>query len=189
MRLLEDYLVKKGFEVECTREPGGTVLAEAIRSLLLEPRYGPVEARTEILLYAAARAQHVSQRILPALKGNKIVICDRFIDSSIAYQGYGRGLGIELVRQVNTLATGGLVPDLTILIDVPVEVGMLRCRKETSADRLEQEDIMFHRRVRRGYLEIAKLEAYRVFLVEGTGLPETVWFQVQKKIDSVLKIT
>lgn len=184
---LQYYLSQRGFAVECTREPGGTLLAEAIRHLLLEPRYGPVEARAEIFLYAAARAQHVAERILPALKAGKIVICDRYVDSSIAYQGYGRGLGVELVRQVNNLATRGLKPHLTLVIDVPVEVGVKRRRVHAAADRLEQEDLSFYRRVRQGYLELAGQEPERVHLVDGTGSPKAVWLEIKKFVETLLE--
>ncbi|KYH33811.1 dTMP kinase [Neomoorella mulderi] len=187
MERLECFLSRRGFTVECTREPGGTPLAEAIRQLLLEPRYGPIDARAEILLYAAARAQHVAERIRPALAAGKIVLCDRFTDSSIAYQGYGRRLGIELVRQVNNLATGGLLPDLTLLIDVPVELGLARLRGKGPADRLEGEDLDFHRRVRRGYLELRRLEPQRVRLIDGTGSPDAVWSQIEKVVEPWLE--
>lgn len=187
MERLERFLRRRGYAVECTREPGGTPLAEAIRQLLLEPRYGPVDARAEILLYAAARAQHVAERIRPALTAGKIVLCDRFTDSSIAYQGYGRKLGIEMVRQVNKLATGGLLPDLTLLIDVPVELGLARLRGKGTADRLEGEDLAFHRRVRRGYLELRRLEPQRVRLIDGTGSPDAVWSQIEKVVEPWLE--
>ncbi len=182
MERLEDFLSRRGFAVECTREPGGTPLAEAIRRLLLEPCYGPVDARTEMLLYAAARAQHVAERIRPALDAGKIVLCDRFTDSSIAYQGYGRGLGIEMVRQVNRLATSGLLPDLTLLIDVPVELGLARLRGKGAADRIEGEALAFHRRVRQGYLELWHLEPRRICLIDGTGSPDAVWWQIKDVI-------
>jgi len=184
---LNEYLCSQGYPVVCTREPGGTILAEAIRSLLLEPRYGPVEARAEVFLYAAARIQHVAERILPALAEGKIVLCDRFVDSSLAYQGFGRGLGVELVREVNNLAIGGLKPDLTIIIDVPVVVGIRRRKKHAEIDRLEQEDLAFHRRVREGYLEIANSEPGRVRLIDGNRKPEEVWLQVEKSVIPVLK--
>jgi dTMP kinase len=187
MERLERFLRRRGYAVECTREPGGTPLAEAIRQLLLEPRYGPVDARAEILLYAAARAQHVAERIRPALAAGKIVLCDRFTDSSIAYQGYGRKLGIEMVRQVNKMATGGLLPDLTLLIDVPVELGLARLRGKGTADRLEGEDLAFHRRVRRGYLELRRLEPQRVRLIDGTGSPDAVWSQIEKVVEPWLE--
>ncbi|MDN5344116.1 MAG: dTMP kinase [Clostridia bacterium] len=178
MERLEVFLRRQGLAVECTREPGGTPLAEAIRRLLLVPHYGPVDARAEILLYAAARAQHVAERIRPALAAGKIVLCDRFSDSTLAYQGYGRGLGAELVHQVNDLATGGLEPDLTLLIDVPVEVGLAR-RRGLAADRMEQEELAFHQRVRQGYLELSRREPGRVRRVDGTGTPDAVWAQVE----------
>ncbi|WP_211662100.1 dTMP kinase [Neomoorella glycerini] len=188
MERLECFLRRRGFTVECTREPGGTPLAEAIRQLLLEPRYGPIDARAEILLYAAARAQHVAERIRPALAAGKVVLCDRFTDSSIAYQGYGRRLGVELVRQVNSLATSGLLPDLTLLIDVPVELGLARRRGKSAADRLEREDLAFHRRVRQGYLELSRLESQRVHLIDGTGSPDAVWSQIEKVVEPLLEL-
>lgn len=183
---LQQYFSRRGFAVECTREPGGTMLAEAIRCLLLEPRYGPVEARAEVFLYAAARAQHVAERISPALTAGKLVICDRYVDSSIAYQGYGRGLGAELVRQVNNLATGGLRPDLTLVIDVPVEVGVERRRGQAAADRLEQEDLAFYRRVRQGYLELSSQDPERIHLIDGSGPPQAVWLQIKKSVETIL---
>ena len=185
MQRLERCLRRRGFSVECTREPGGTPLAEAIRRLLLEPRYGVVDARAEILLYAAARAQHVAERIRPALAAGKIVLCDRFTDSTIAYQGYGRRLGLELVRQVNELATGGLTADLTLLIDVPVAVGLAR-RGQGAADRLEQEDLTFHRRVRQGYLELSRQEPQRVRLIDGTRSSDAVWSQIAAAVAPLL---
>ena len=185
IELLQQYLRERGFTVETTREPGGTVLAEAIRCLLLEPRYGPVEARAEVFLYAAARAQHVAERIQPALQAGKLVLCDRYVDSSIAYQGYGRGLGAELVRQVNDLATGGLRPDLTLVLDVAVEVGLKRRRSHTAADRLEQEDLDFYRRVRQSYRELASQEPERVYLIDASRPPQAVWAQIKKTVDTL----
>ncbi|MGI9860960.1 dTMP kinase [Moorella naiadis] len=181
---LAAYLAKRGRSVERTREPGGTRLAEAIRQLLLKPGYGPVDPRAEILLYAAARAQHVAERIRPALTAGKIVLCDRFADSTLAYQGYGRRLGAQLVEQINNLATANLKPDLTLLLDVPVEIGLRR--RPGGADRMEQENLEFHRRVRQGYLELARREPRRVRLIDGTRSPEAVWAEIQGILDGLL---
>ncbi len=186
---LQKYLIKKGIAVVSTREPGGTMLAEAIRCLLLEPCYSPVEAWAEVFLYAAARVQHVAQRILPALEAGKTVICDRYMDSSIAYQGYGRALGAEKVLQVNALAVGGLKPDLTLIIDVPVEISLRRRRSKTAADRLEREDLDFYRRVRQGYLQLSRQEPERIYLIDGSGAPQTVWLQIKKIIDVAMGLS
>ncbi|MDN5326923.1 MAG: dTMP kinase [Moorella sp. (in: firmicutes)] len=184
MDRLEEYLHRRGLAVERTREPGGTRLAEAIRRLLLEPSFSPVDARAELLLYAAARAQHVAERIRPALAAGKIVLCDRFSDSTLAYQGYGRRLGAELVDRLNDLATGNLRPDITFLIDVPVAIGL--GRRLGGSDRLEQEDLEFHRRVRQGYLELARREPRRVHLIDGTPSPDVVWKEIKGILDARL---
>lgn len=185
MDRLEEYLHRRGLAVERTREPGGTPLAEAIRRLLLEPSYSPVDARAELLLYAAARAQHVAERIRPALAAGKIVLCDRFSDSTLAYQGYGRRLGAGLVDRLNNLATGNLRPDITFLIDVPVTIGL--ARRPDGSDRLEQEDLEFHRRVRQGYLDLARREPRRVHLIDGTSSPDVVWEEIKEVLDARLE--
>ncbi|MDK2821795.1 MAG: dTMP kinase [Clostridia bacterium] len=182
---MKDFLSKQGYEVETTREPGGTKLSEAIRQLLLRSCYGDVYPRAEILLYASARAQHVAERIKPALSAGKIVLCDRFTDSSIAYQGYGRQLGPEIVRQINKLATEDLKPDLTILLDIPVEVGVKRrFQNGINSDRLEQENIEFHKRVRQGYLKLAAQQPTRIKVIDGAKQPEVVWLQIKEIIKS-----
>lgn len=142
-----------------TREPGGTVTSELIRSILLNPDNDKLSARTEALLYAAARAQHVEEKIKPALSLGKIVICDRFIDSTLAYQGYGRGQDLDFLQGLNQLATGGLKPDLTILMNLPVKVALGRLNNRQNSgikkDRLESEATSFYERVREGYLKIS----------------------------------
>ncbi|ACV61063.1 thymidylate kinase [Desulfofarcimen acetoxidans DSM 771] len=142
-----------------TREPGGTATSELIRNILLNPANDKLCARTEALLYAAARAQHVEERIRPALSSGKIVICDRFIDSSLAYQGYGRGQDLSFLHNLNQLAAGGLKPDLTILLDLPVGAALKRLNNRQVSgiekDRLESEAVSFYERVREGYLKIA----------------------------------
>jgi len=165
LNLLAEDLRKRGFTVLDTREPGGTRVGEAIREILLNPAYSELAPRAEALLYAAARAQHVVQVILPALNKGEIVLCDRFIDSSLTYQGFGRGIGVNLLKRINEPATDGLVPDLTIILDSGIENGMDRINQSgRDVDRIEREARTFHRKVRSGYLELAAREPdrYRV---------------------------
>ena len=159
-------LKREGVSVLVTREPGGTPISERIREVLLERQHHKMVSTTELLLYAAARSQHVAQCIAPALAEGQIVISDRFGDAMVAYQGHGRGLDLELIHHLNRVATDGLVPDLTIVLDVPVKVGRERTRRRRRAlDRLELEDFEFHQRVREGYLTIAKEEPHRVRVI------------------------
>ena len=153
------------------REPGGTPLGEALRDLLLDRRVAP-DPWAEVLLFAAARAQLVETVIKPALAERTLVICDRFIDSSVAYQGAGRGLGADAVREVNTIATGGLVADLVVLLDIDPEVA--RCRKRGSADRMEGESPEFHERVRRCYLDLARQQPARYVVIDASRPPHAV---------------
>ncbi|MBI1909791.1 MAG: dTMP kinase [Deltaproteobacteria bacterium] len=172
-----------------TREPGGTAVADKIRKILLVPSSEKIAPLTELLLYSAARAQHLQQKIIPALKKGKIVFCDRFTDATVAYQAYGRGLGLSLIQQCNQIATLGLKPDLTFLLDCPPEVGLKRARRRfqrqrgKKEDRLEREKISFHRRVRQGYLKLARAEKKRFQIVDAQQ-EETVVF---KKIVEGLK--
>lgn len=160
--MLAGALSGKGFPVLVTREPGGTAAAEAIRRLLLDPAGESLEPLTEVLLYAAARAQHVARTIRPALTAGRVVLCDRFSDATLAYQGFGRGLTVGKLTGLNELAAGGLVPALTILLDMPPEEALARLRRP--ADRIEREGMEFYQRVRRGYLELAAREpgCYRI---------------------------
>ena len=160
LQRLGTFLREAGYDVLTTREPGGTPLGRQIRQALLDGESGSVDPLAELLLYAADRAQHVRQLIRPALLAGRIVLCDRFCDATIAYQGYGRGFAIDLITQLNQLATDGLTPDLTLLYDLPVEEGLARTRgrqtggtpgRENQADRLDREPLDFHRRVREGY--------------------------------------
>ncbi|MBM6623133.1 dTMP kinase [Micrococcaceae bacterium RIT802] len=158
--LLAGHLQEHGHEVVRTREPGGTPIGEKLRSLVLDHGHGEVDARTEALMFAAARAAHVEQLILPALAGGATVICDRYIDSSVAYQGVGRGLGAEEVLALNRWATGGLRPDLTILLDVDPQAGRdRRTQGEAAEDRLESEPDDFHARIRQAFLDRAGNDA------------------------------
>ena len=162
-----------GYTVVLTREPGGSPLGEALRTLVLD-RADAVDARAEALLMNAARAQHVAETIRPALAAGATVLCDRFIDSTLAYQGYGRGVDIGTLRAVNAAATGGLEPNLTLLLDVPVRVSRERMRlRAGAADRFEREDDAFHERVRDGYLELAAESAHVV--LDGTLAPQEIY--------------
>ena len=159
-RLKTQYLV--------TREPGGSKIAEKIRQLILDPVNEEMSAKTEALLYAASRSQHMFETVIPALKAGKIVFSDRFVDSSIAYQGAGRELGIAAVKQINDFATSKIEPDLTIFLDVKPQVGLTRIAKERAGkeDRLEQEKLNFHQKVYQGYQEVIKAHPERIKVVD-----------------------
>ncbi len=159
-KLLCGYLKKKGYKVIFLREPGGTKISEKIRQILLDNKNDGMSRECEMLLYMAARAQLVREVILPALKSAKIVVCDRFLDSTLAYQGYGLGLGIKAIKYIGNIATAGLKPDLTVFLDLPIEKG-LRHRK-FKEDRIEKRALSYHSRVRRGYLKLAGLEPQRI---------------------------
>lgn len=162
-----------GFTVRMLREPGGTALGEAVREVLLHADHEGMDARAELMLYEAARAQLVAEVIEPALEAGEVVVCDRFFDSSTAYQGYGRGLPLDEVEALNRIATGGLVPDLTVVLDLDPVIGLQRATAH-GADRLESEDIAFHRRVREGFLSIASEQHARVRVVDASGAPEEI---------------
>lgn len=161
-------------------EPGSTVLGEKI-SRLLKHSHSAISPMSELLLFNAARAQLVNEVIEPSLKNGKIVVCDRYDDSTLAYQGYGRGLNLEIVRAINKTATGGLVPDLTILLDIPVAKGLAR-KRGISDDRFEREEMAFHDKVRQGYLKIAKMESHRFLVIDARQDKQTIskiiWEQV-----------
>jgi len=158
-----------------TAEPGGTPLGRALRAVLLDPARRGMTATTELLLYFADRAQHVAEVIRPGLAAGRVVICDRHVESSLAYQGYGRGLPLAAIRALATLATGGLRPDLIVLIDVPIEVGLGRVGRRGRHDRLEAEIREFHERVRAGYLELLAAEPERWLRLDGTAPAEDVF--------------
>ncbi|MBI5230754.1 MAG: dTMP kinase [Coriobacteriales bacterium] len=173
IRRLADSLEAVGIDVLVTREPGGTSVGEHIRGLLLDPDTGPITPRAELLLYEASRAQIVEEVIRPALDAGKVVLCDRFADSSTAYQSYGRGLDLAEVERLNDAATAGLAPDRTIVLDVDAAVGLERATG-AGADRLEAEDLAFHERVREGFLEIARRHPERVRVIAAAGTPDEV---------------
>lgn len=184
VRRIGRWLEETGRRFCLTREPGGTALGEEIRSLLLA-RGTCLSPWAEALLYAAARAQHVEEVIRPALARDEVVVSDRFLDSSLAYQGYGRGLGVERVRELNRDATGGLVPDLTILLDVDPEQGLQRAGARSLPDRLEGEGSRFLGRVREGFLALARLEPAR-FRVIPAGNEEETWLAVKDCLERFL---
>lgn len=176
---LADALRAEGKTVLVTREPGGTRLAELIRGLVREELDDPPVTRAEVLLFLAARAQVVANVIKPALARGEWVLCDRFSDSTFAYQGYGRGIDVQLLKELNEFATEGLVPDLTILLDVPPEVSRARIAERqratsTSADRIEAAGEAFHKRLREGFLALAKAEPERFAVIDSSGAPAEV---------------
>jgi dTMP kinase len=169
---LEDHLRRRGYDVLLTREPGGTKLGEEIRRIFSSKGY-TISPEAELLLLLSSRAQHVREVIAKSLEQKKVVICDRFSDATLAYQGYGRGMDISLIKMLNDFATSGLRPDLTILLDLDVEVGLRR--KGISEDRMEAEDISFHERVRKGYLSIALEEPERVKVLDASRDEDSVF--------------
>lgn len=196
-RLLADSLRRRGLRVAHTREPGGTSIAEAVRRVLLHPG-GRVAPMTELLLYEAARAQHIAEVVRPALDRRRTVVCERFTDATEAYQGWGRRLPLSHIRALNRIATGGLRPDLTLLLDVPVREGLRRARslrKKLTAgdrrghrgDRLERESAVFHRRVRKGYLALARREPRRIRVIWWESGVEAVHAEIVRAVEEFLK--
>lgn len=173
LRILSRRLAGLGLKVRELREPGGTRTGEAVRSILLGHEHAGLDPRAELLLYEAARAQLVAEVIAPGLESGEVILCDRFYDSSTAYQGYGRGLPLDEVRALNRAATGGLEPDVTLLFDVDPMIGLERATRE-GADRLESEDVSFHERVRSGFLELARQESGRMRVVDASQSIEAI---------------
>jgi dTMP kinase len=178
---LQQWLQAKGYPVVVTRQPGGTPLGRHLRQLLLTLEEGePLQDRAELFLYAADRAQHVEGFLKPNLAAGNIILCDRYAESTVAYQGYGRGLDLAMIQQLNQLATGGLNSDLTLWLDIEVEAGLARMRQRGQADRIEQASIEFHQRVLQGYVELAKLYPDRIVRVDATGTEDEVALQIQE---------
>jgi dTMP kinase len=184
--LLEQYLAARGHEVVVTREPGGCFIGEKIRGILLDPANGGMTALTELFLYEASRAQHVADVVKPALEAGKTVISDRFYDASTAYQGHARGLGADKVEELNLIATGGLRPDLTIVLDLPASEGLRRLGRDL--DRIESEALDFHEKVRNGYIEIAESDPERVKLVDSSGAVEETASEVIRIVERFLPL-
>jgi len=181
MHLCSQWLESLGIPVVLTREPGGTELGKSLRELLLsKPVDKPINEVTELLLYAADRAQHIEEELKPNLAMGKYILCDRYTDSTIAYQGYGRGLDMSLINNLNQIATGGLLSDVTIWLDVDVEVGLLRKRGQAKLDRIEQETIAFHRQVQAGYADLYLSHPSSTIRVDGNDSQEVVQEVVQE---------
>lgn len=186
--MLARWLRSHGSKVVVTREPGGPFIAEKIRRLLLDVRHRRMSPMAELLLLEASRAQHVSEVIAPALRRGAVVLCDRFADSSTAYQGHGRGLDLETVDRLNRTAAQGAWPDLTIVLDLPVGEGFSRARgRRRGLDRMESEDRRFHQKVRRGFQAMARAEPWRVKLLDGAQFPDVVQAAVRQLVLSKLR--
>lgn len=188
MARLCSLLEQKGFIVVQTREPGGTAIADKIRTLLLDPAHREMTPRAEAMLYMAARAQHSAELIRPALSGGAVVVSDRFADSSLVYQGAARGLPLDELTWLNRFATEGLMPDLTLLLDGAVERLASRVADRGNQDRLDREDISFHQRVRTGFLDLARLDPQRIQVVDADRDIESVWTDIKAcVIDFLMK--
>ena len=189
LSLLNNYLQEKGFQTIVTREPGGIKLSEQIREILLNPSNEEMSPRTELFLYQASRAQYVHEIIKPNLAQGKIALADRFYYSTIAYQGYGRNLDLDLIKKMNSYVVDNLTPDLVIILDIPVEIGLQRARKITGpkGDRMEQEKIAFHEKVRQGYLKLKELlPEENIIIIDATQSIEKIFEQIKKEINKIL---
>jgi dTMP kinase len=193
LQALESYLTARGKSCRTTREPGGTSLGRLIRQVLLEGDKQPITSPTELFLYLADRAQHIQEVIIPAFEQGKIVLCDRHTDSTLAYQGYGRGIDLGLLRSLNEMASEGIKPDLTLLFDCPVKIGLSRTAQRQSQaasgrneDRFEREKIEFHERVRAGFLELAQAEPRRFRVIDAARSVEEIAQDVKNIIDREL---
>ena len=177
MELVAKSLGRHGRDCVLTREPGGTPLGLSLRRVLLDPSAAEISSTAELMLFAADRAQHVAEVVRPALDDDSIVLCDRFSDATIAYQGYGRGISLEIIAAVDSRARGVTVPDMTVLLDLPVETGLKRARSRNdgsngpSESRIVDEELAFHQRVRDGYLQLSREEPERFFVLDATLEP------------------
>ena len=186
IELLYTYLDSSGHRVIKTREPGGTAFGESLRNAFLHTEM-KVYPLSELLVFMAMRAQHVDELILPALKEGTIVLCDRFTDASYAYQGYGRGIDLNVIETLNKLVVKGIKPDLTILLDCPVEKGLTRKAQSASMDRFEKEELSFHGKIKRGCEKLVKEDPKRFFVVDGTLETNTIHRTIRKKVEDLLK--
>lgn len=177
---LTAHFTEHGIPFMSTREPGGIPIAERIRDILHDVEHTSMDSRTEALLYAAARRQHLAEKVVPALEAGTVVLCDRFVDSSLAYQGYARGLGIDEIYAINRFAIGPLMPDVTLYFDVSPETGMNRiaANADREVNRLDLEGLQFHRRVREGYAELLRRFPDRIVAIDAEPAPDAVFEQV-----------
>jgi len=183
---LAEFLHQAGYDVLTTREPGGTPISDQIRAILLDNENTAMHPRTEILLFQASRAQHVEQVIRPHLQKGGIVLCDRYAESTMAYQGYGYGLDMEDLRKIIEFATGGLKPDLVVLLDVDPETGLLRRNQGGDVNRLDAYDLAFHRRVREGYHQLAQEQPDRWVTVDANRSPDFVQSEIRRAVTTHL---
>jgi len=185
-RLVYEYLKSKRLPVVMIREPGGVSISEQVRNILLDVKNKGMADECEVLLYMAARAQLVKEVILPALKQGKILLCDRFLDSTIVYQGYGNGMAIPKIKEIGLFATQGISPDLTIVFDLDAKIGLMR--RGAVRDRIEQRSLQYHNRVRRGYLSLARQEPRRIKVIHvGKKTPQEINLEVLGYLGAVLK--
>jgi dTMP kinase len=194
VHLLRDYVEGKGYRCQITREPGGCRIGDRIRDILMDSENQNLTPLSELLLIMANRAQHVTEVIQPALRDGCVLICDRFHDATVAYQGFARGVALDLIERLREMVAGGLKPDLTILLDCPVEIGLGRARERLanenlswSEGRFEGETGDFHQRVRDGYLAMAKTEPHRIKVVEGSRDERAVEREIRHLVDPLLK--
>jgi dTMP kinase len=191
---LVEFFEDRGIECVATRQPGGTLIGENIRSILLDPANSALEPLAELLLYLADRAQHINELIRPALKNGKTVVCDRYFDATLVYQGFARGLSIELIRQLHQLLFDDLKPDVTLLLDLSPQVGLERAwqqlnngQRSGDESRFEAEAVAFHEKVRAGYLELARLEPERFRIIDAAQTQNQVFVAMRKIVSSFLK--
>ncbi len=190
---LRKYFAQKGIACKVTREPGGCPIAEKIRQILLNPDHHEMVPMAELLLYEAARAQHIKEVIKPLLREGGVVLCDRFSDATLAYQGYGRRMDLKWIERLNRLSSQGITPDITFLLDCPTDMGLERAfqrnriLKREREERFEREKIQFHRRVRRGYLAIARKEPKRVKVIDTREGEDRVFDKIREIMDNLVK--
>jgi dTMP kinase len=189
---LKKYLTQKGIPCKVTREPGGCPIGEKVRKILLNPDHREMVPLSELLLYEAARAQHVKEVIGPFLKKGGVILCDRFSDATIAYQGYGRKIDLRWIERLNHFSSRGIKPDVTFLLDCPSDVGLKRALKrnrtlkQEKEERFEKEKIQFHQRVRKGYLALAKKEPHRVKVIDTRQGEDNVFNKIRKTVDKLI---
>ena len=186
IELLRDYLSHKGYDIIVCREPGGTPISEAVRQVILNKDFTEMGNMTELLLYASARAQLVEEVIRPAINAGKVVICDRFVESSVVYQGIARGMGIDLVYDVNRFAIGDTMPDITFFIDVDAQTGIARKKKQEELDRMEREALDFHIKVVEGYRKLAAMNSGRIHRIDGNLSIEEIHRQIITEADKII---
>jgi len=182
-RLLAEHVAASGREVVRTREPGGTPASEAIRSVVLDPTFAGLDPHAEALLFAAARSEHVAKVIRPALERDAVVICDRYIDSSVSYQGIARNLGADTIRNLSLWATQDCVPDLTVVLDIDPSIGLSRV---ANPDRMEAEPVEFHQHVRRGFLELSARDPKRYLILDASASIEQISAIIRRRVDADL---